>query len=112
MSKDPTGLIRTDERFTPEFTQLDNRGHAMHAVVRIEEGKTFLHVINFYGQTGARNSKALKSKSNSWLETILTLLPRLATTQPLLLAVISMTTFFLIPSLIMQLNLECGRILA
>ena len=42
----------------------------MHAVVPIEEGRTFLHVINFYGQTGARSSKALKTKNNSWIETI------------------------------------------
>ena len=70
MTKDPTGIIRTDERFTPEFTQLYNRGHVMHAVVPIEDGRTFLHVINFYGQTGARNFKALKAKRHSWIESI------------------------------------------
>ena len=53
--------------------QLYNRGNVMRAVVPIEEGKTFLHLINFYGQTGARKSQMLRTKNSSWLNTILEL---------------------------------------
>ena len=87
MAKDPTGLIRTDDRFTPEFLQIYNRGHGMHAVVPIQDGKTFLHVINFYGQTGARGSQGLKQKMMAGLRLFSTSLPLLDMTLPLSLEV-------------------------
>ena len=67
MARNPTNFITNPKCFTPDFDKLTTLGHAMYCFIPVEDGHSFIHLINYYGITGSRTNQQCKTKNNIYI---------------------------------------------